>query len=478
MPQGPLCVLLLVCAVIAAPVREAEWNADSLAAILGYLPIGRHIELPLSGRVVVAYPDGPNGEHAIHIDEINCEKHALWAEQLPDPPRHRVRNLRRAHPLTHVALGPPVQIGNHSPRFSLSGNVIKVREDSGPYKLGAQFAVQITDSNGDTQSVSFECTSDNPELFEKQPDIVACPINFCVGTPEVKPGTGTLVFTPRTDRFGTATVSCKAVDSGIGYPVCENMSPPCNVRPCDVPGADCNESPQVQFVIEILRVNDQPEFVHTGDVVSPEDVEQCIENWAREVTAGGWEEGPTSIHQQELYWNVKTDNPDLFKTQPYIRYQQGARTGDLCFTPADDMTGRAVAQIYLTDSGGRADGGIDDKPPETITITIIEVNDPPTFTPGPLRVAVPEDSGFTDMPWATDISPGPVAELRAKQELDKFVVELQNPAHKKLFKVLPSIDVETGHLTFEVADDANTFGIDCAMTVHLVDTATPPPPPP
>eukprot|EP01060_Flectonema_neradi_P031871 TRINITY_DN4947_c0_g2_i2.p1 TRINITY_DN4947_c0_g2~~TRINITY_DN4947_c0_g2_i2.p1 ORF type:complete len:1874 (+),score=357.23 TRINITY_DN4947_c0_g2_i2:137-5623(+) len=391
-------------------------------------------------------------------------KWADWTESLG----------RRVMALTHVALGPPQRIGNHSPEFKLSADIVEVKEDSGPYKLGAQFAVDITDNNGDTQSIEFDCTNDNPDLFSKQPDIVACVKGFCVGTTEVPPATGTLIFTPRTDRFGTAIVRCRARDSGIEFPVCDNMPTPCVVVPCDVPNANCNESPNFQFTIKISDVNDQPEFVHLGDIVSPEDVEQCIENWAREVTAGGWQEDFGQMDNQLLYWNIVVDNPGLFKTQPYIRYTQGANTGDLCFTPADDMTGIATADIYLTDSGGRLDGGIDDKPPETITITIFEVNDPPTFTPGELHVVVEEDSGAHDLPWATDLSPGPIAEIRSKQLLDRFVIEFVNPAHEALFKVKPVISVDTGHLTFEVADDANTFGIDCAMTVHLIDTAAPP----
>ena len=400
----------------------------------------------------------------IYLDEGNMLKWADWTETLG----------RRITSLTHVALGPPQRIGNHSPEFALSADIVEVKEDSGPYKLGAQYAINISDNNGDTQSIEFDCTNDNPDLFSKQPDIVACVKGFCVGTTEVPPATGTLIFTPRTDRFGTAIVRCRARDSGIEFPVCNNMPMPCIVVPCDVPNANCNESPNFEFTIKISDVNDQPEFVHLGDIVSPEDVEQCIENWAREVTAGGWQEDFGQMDNQLLYWNIVVDNPGLFKTQPYIRYTQGANTGDLCFTPADDVTGIASAQIYLTDSGGRLDGGVDDKPPETITITIFEVNDPPTFNPGNLNVVVEEDSGAHDLPWATDLSPGPVAEIRSRQLLDRFVIEFMNPAHEALFKVKPVISIDTGHLTFEVADDANTFGIDCTMTVHLIDTASPP----
>ena len=417
---------------------------------------------------------GASAESAIRPGFLDPVNHRKFVESgLPLPAGDA--EARSADALMHVAQGPPRRVGNHAPLFALSGDIIEVKEDSGPFKLGAQFAVMITDSNGDTQSIWFECANDNPELFVKQPDIVACPINFCVGTMEVPPGTGTLVFTPRTDRFGTAVVRCRAVDSGIAFPVCNGPpGPTCIPVACDTPGAGCNESPTVEFTVVVTKVNDQPEFVHDGDIVSPEDVEQCIKNWASEVTAGGWEEDFGRKDSQTLTWVIQTDNPELFKTQPYIKYQQGARTGDLCFTPADDMAGVASAQVYLSDSGGRGDGGVDSKPPETITITILEVNDPPTFTAGDLFVKVDEDSGPVDLPWATDLSPGPPAEIRAMQQLDRFVLDFLNPAHADLFKVQPVIDVNTGHLSFESREDVNTFGIDVAMTVHLIDSATPP----
>eukprot|EP01061_Rhynchopus_euleeides_P027700 TRINITY_DN4503_c0_g1_i2.p1 TRINITY_DN4503_c0_g1~~TRINITY_DN4503_c0_g1_i2.p1 ORF type:complete len:1087 (+),score=377.42 TRINITY_DN4503_c0_g1_i2:390-3650(+) len=379
---------------------------------------------------------------------------------------------RGASVLNHFQVGPDIT-GNHNPTFKFSGSVVEVKEDSGPYKLGAQFATDILDNNMDSQSIQFECRSDNEELFTKKPDIVACPRGFCVGTVEVPPGTGTLIFTPRTDRFGTAIVKCYALDDGITFPVCGGgQTPPCAVQPCNPPL--CNQSPLLEFTIKITKVNDQPEFIHLGDVVSEEDVEQCIPNWARDVTAGGWEEGYGARDPQELRWNIMNDNTALFKTQPYIKYTQGGTTGDLCFTPADDLTGVATAQVYLSDTGGRLDGGVDDKPPQTITITIKEVNDPPRFTPGELTVHVDEDCGAVDIPWATRMMPGPTAEVRAGQQLDKFVLTFVNPAHVSLFKVKPTISTVTGHLQFEPADDANTYAVDCALIVYLVDAAAPP----
>eukprot|EP01062_Namystynia_karyoxenos_P066504 TRINITY_DN60431_c0_g1_i1.p1 TRINITY_DN60431_c0_g1~~TRINITY_DN60431_c0_g1_i1.p1 ORF type:complete len:1976 (+),score=519.89 TRINITY_DN60431_c0_g1_i1:75-6002(+) len=466
------------------PVHRQAWPlvlAAGCAASELRLPYDAVLRMPRSGLSAVAYPR--ESDEPRYLEWRNLEKWLLWRDGLPDPPR------RGAASLEHWDYGPPAREGNHAPTFTISGDPIKVREDSGPYDLGAQYAKNIDDQNGHKQTVHFECTNDNPELFEKQPDIISCTMNFCTGTRNVLPGTGTLIFTPRADRFGTARVSCRARDSGIEIPVCnnnlDNTSPsplsvyyapgfPCTPVPCDTPGSSCNESPQQDFVIEVTPINDCPEFAHIGDIVSPEDVEQCIENWAYQVTAGGWEEDYKQMSSQMLFWSVKNDNPSLFKTQPYIKYTQGSYTGDLCFTPATDATGKATVEIYLTDDGGTADSGCDAKRAETISITIIETNDPPTFTPGRLRVVVEEDSGAHDIPWATQLSPGPQAEVTSRQELDRFVIDFINPAHKALFKVPPVLSIETGHLTFEVADDANTFGIDCAMTVHLVDTATPP----
>ncbi len=52
------------------------------------------------------------------------------------------------------------------------------------------------------------------------------------------------------------------------------------------------------------------------------------------------------------------------------------------YTPAADATGSATVTIRAVDDGGTALGGSDTSAPQTFTITLAPVNDPPSFTIG------------------------------------------------------------------------------------------------
>jgi hypothetical protein len=94
----------------------------------------------------------------------------------------------------------------------------------------------------------------------------------------------------------------------------------------------------------------------------------------------------------------------------------------------------------------------------TATITVLLVNDPPSFTKGP-DVTVLENSGAYSAAWATGLSAGPANE--SSQKLN-FIVGNSNPA---LFAVPPAIS-PTGVLSFTPATDQ--FG-DVLLTVTIHD---------
>src|SRR5207237_226463 len=95
----------------------------------------------------------------------------------------------------------------------------------------------------------------------------------------------------------------------------------------------------------------------------------------------------------------------------------------------------------------KANDGMTDSLPATVTITIVPVNDPPSFTKGPNEL-VDEDAGPQTLPnWATNLSAGPPDE--AEQTLN-FIVTNNTDA---LFSAPPAIG-PNGTLTYTRAPHA------------------------
>ena len=85
--------------------------------------------------------------------------------------------------------------------------------------------------------------------------------------------------------------------------------------------------------------------------------------WATGISSGPMETG------QGLTFDVSTDRPGLFAVQPVV----DAATGRLSYTPAPDANGTATVTVALRDDGG----GADVSPPQTFSITVTAVADPP-----------------------------------------------------------------------------------------------------
>jgi len=94
---------------------------------------------------------------------------------------------------------------------------------------------------------------------------------------------------------------------------------------------------------------------------------QSVVNWASNIVAG-----PPAESAQMLTFLVSNDNPSIFAAQPAID-----ATGTLTFTPAPDSNGIAHVTVVLKDDGGTNNGGIDSTAPQSFTITVLPVNDPP-----------------------------------------------------------------------------------------------------
>jgi VCBS repeat-containing protein len=127
--------------------------------------------------------------------------------------------------------------------------------------------------------------------------------------------------------------------------------------------------------------------------------------------------------------------------------------GSLTYTPDADFNGGDSFVYQAMDD----DGGLSD--PTTVTITVLPVNDAPSFVAGP-NVQVQEDAGAQLIAgWAGSVSAGPADE--SGQSL-VFDVQVDDPS---LFSVQPVLSLD-GQLSFTPAPDA--FGT-AVVTVTLSD---------
>jgi len=214
--------------------------------------------------------------------------------------------------------------------------------------------------------------------------------------------------------------------------------------------SDSIETTIKTFKYKVNPVNDPPKFEGGSPLEIYEDSgSQIINNWASNIITG-----PENELDQNYSFFVETDNPDLFLETPFIK-----NDGTLIFKPKPDMFGLANLSVFLKDSGGVINNGIDISPKFFFYINIISVNDSPEFTKG-ININVYEDSGFQSyLNWATNISPGNYENFN--QNIS-FVLDTDN---KDLFSQLPSISAN-GTLTFVPAADKNGIA---NITVQLID---------
>jgi hypothetical protein len=140
-----------------------------------------------------------------------------------------------------------------------------------------------------------------------------------------------------------------------------------------------------------------------------------------------------------------------------------ATAGAMSFVPAPDANGAPLTTFtfQIQDSGGTADGRFDvDPTPNTMTIDVTPVNDPPSFTKGPDVNATDESGPQTIAGWATGISPGPPDE--GNQQVHFVMLTNSSPG---IFAQAPSIDA-TGKLMFTPAKNAHGTAI---ITIDLKD---------
>jgi VCBS repeat-containing protein len=336
---------------------------------------------------------------------------------------------------------------NDAPSFTKGANQT-VAEDAGAQTVNS-WATNISKGPADeaSQTVTFDVTSNNPNLFEVAPAIDA---------------NGKLTYTPKANASGVATVTVRLKDSGgtasggkdtsddqtftitvtstndppvavadsattnEGSPVTINvlsndtepdgdpltvtiLTPPSSSQGTAAVNADktitftpaTNFAGQATFTYQISdgkggvatgnvtvtvnEINDAPSFTKGANQTVAEDAgAQTVTNWATNISAG-----PSSESAQTLTFQVTNNNADLFEVAPAID-----ATGKLTYTPKANANGTATVTVVLKDNGGTANGGVDTSAAQTFTITVTAVNDTPTITPPSGSLTTAPDTNF------------------------------------------------------------------------------------
>lgn len=212
-----------------------------------------------------------------------------------------------------------------------------------------------------------------------------------------------------------------------------------------------NGAVDIDFISLTGEPNQPPSFTKGPNVTVLEDAgPQTFPNWATAISPG-----PPAESWQTVSFICSNSNPALFSAPPAI-----SSAGTLTFTSATNANGTATVTVWARDDGGTVGGGQDTSAPQTFTITVTPVNDPPSFTKGP-DITVNQNAGPQTFPnWATNIDRG------APDEAGQAVSFTVTNSNNALFSVQPAIS-SVGTLTFTPA--TNAVGT-ATVGVRLVDS--------
>jgi hypothetical protein len=131
-------------------------------------------------------------------------------------------------------------------------------------------------------------------------------------------------------------------------------------------------SPAATVTLDITPVNDAPSFVKGADQTVLEDAgAQSVTGWATAISRGPADEAAQTVS----FVVTANSNPSLFSTAPAV-----SSLGVLSYTPAANANGSATITLKITDSGGTANGGINESLTQTFVINVTAVNDAPVLT--------------------------------------------------------------------------------------------------
>ncbi|MBI9073454.1 MAG: choice-of-anchor D domain-containing protein [Melioribacteraceae bacterium] len=312
-----------------------------------------------------------------------------------------------------------------------SNNAVTIFEDI-PFSFNVN-DFTFNDANGDNfAGIKIESIETSGDLEYNGADVVAG---------QVYPNTALLKFTSEANRYASpySVFTFKVIDDMGGY-----------------------SSVSYQFTINVLSVNDAPDFTASNPPAITEDAgEQIIPDWAV-FNAGPDDEN--FLQKVENYFVKNVVNSELFTTLPSVD-----SNGTLKYKIAENANGTASFAVSVkdnggtdnggtenggTENGGTENGGTDSSSSQTFTLTVHPVNDAPEFTASN-PPTIKEDAGEQIITnWAV-FNAGSDDEDSIQTVL---VYTLDNLTNPELFSTIPSINTN-GTLIYKTAENANGVAI-------------------
>ena len=257
-----------------------------------------------------------------------------------------------------ISVGPV----NDAPSFGIGAAISPHFEDPGPQSVPG-WAIAVDDGDPETvQTLNFVVTPISGTLNFSMPPTVSL--------------TGTLSYTPAPNSFGSATFSVRLDDNG------------------GTANGGVNQSAALNFTIDVFAVNDAPTFVVGANQTTFEDVGP--------ITVPGWatvDDGDPEVVQTLSFEITAISGTVNLSAGPTI-----SPSGTLSYTAAPNSFGSATITIRVNDDGGLVNGGVNQSATQNFTISVIAVNDAPSFVAG-TNQNVLEDAGSVTVPgWATAIN--------------------------------------------------------------------------
>lgn len=318
---------------------------------------------------------------------------------------------------------------NDAPGFTAS-NPPAVDEDAGAQSIPNWATFSAGPANENAQTATYTVSNlSRLSLFSVLPAVAS---------------NGTLTYTPANDATGTATFDVAVQDNG------------------GAANGGSDTSVTQTFAITVNAVNDGPMLtVPGGPLAFPE--QAAAANVEPAITAGDADSDMLTGATIQITANYQNGQDVLsFVDTPAITGVFDAASGRLTLTGTDAVANYQAAlravRFQNTSAtpvaGDRiitwiATDGITPSAARFTTVTVLPVNDAPSFVVGPDATSL-EDTGARFVThWATGLNAGPADE--STQTLTFVVDSNSNPG---LFSAGPAV-TSTGMLTYTLAPDAN-----------------------
>jgi len=226
---------------------------------------------------------------------------------------------------------------NDEPTINNIANPAAINEESAQKTINL---TGITAGPNETQTLAVTATSSDPALLE----IIS--VNYT--SPQ---STGSIIYKPKPNAFGTAIVTVVVTDNGSGVLPNDNKI----TKTFSVTVNPINDAPEIDPLLSELTI-----FVNAG--------QQCVD-------LTGINSGP--LESDNIIISASSSNPALIANNASslkVIYSSPNATGQLCFTPAVGQTGQSTITLTVIDTGAPAKSVV-----KTFNVIVKAVNAEPTM---------------------------------------------------------------------------------------------------